>query len=44
MTVATEWNTLFDPNEYDDIKACAGERGVTVTELIHDAVMEELYK
>lgn len=45
MTTATDdWNTLLDPSEYDDVKACAAERGITVSQLMHDAIMDDLFR
>lgn len=37
-------NDLFSPTEQQDIRACARERGVQVFDLMHDAVIGDLFR
>jgi hypothetical protein len=48
MTVAAEVsitvNINFSPSELGDLISCANERNIDFTTLIHDSVMENLYR
>lgn len=37
-------DSALTANEWLDVIACAQERGVTIHELVHDAVMADLYR